>query len=89
MCIRDRYDPEHKENVTTQSTGMTGNITDKYTIIPQYKGDYAIKPIEFSYFDTQSKSYKTLASKEIKINVLDGPIASGNKPCLLYTSRCV
>ncbi len=74
------YDPEHKENVTTQSTGMTGNITDKYTIIPQYKGDYAIKPIEFSYFDTQSKSYKTLASKEIKINVLDGPIASGNKP---------
>lgn len=74
------YDPEHKENVTTQSNGMTGNITDKYTIIPQYKGDYAIKPIEFSYFDTQSKSYKTLASKEIKINVLDGPIASGNKP---------
>ena len=74
------YDPEHKENVTTQSNGMTGNITDKYTIIPQYKGDYAIKPIEFSYFDTQSKSYKTLASKEIKINVLDGPIASRNKP---------
>lgn len=73
------YDPERKENVSTQTTGMTGNITDKYTIIPQYKGDYAIKPIHFSYFDTNTKSYKTVASQEIKINVLDGPVASSNK----------
>lgn len=73
------YDPERKENVTTKTNGMNGNITDKYTIIPQYKGDYAIKPIKFSYFDTQTKSYKTIASQEIKINVLDGPIAASGK----------
>ncbi len=74
------YDPEHKEQVVTNESGMTGKIIDKYTIIPQYKGNYAIKPVQFSYFDTQSKSYKTLSSKEIKIDVLDGPAPTGNNP---------
>ncbi|WP_130734917.1 BatD family protein [Flavobacterium sp. J27] len=67
------FDPEHKEEVTTPLSGMTGKIADKYTIIPQFKGKYTLKPIEFSYFDLTSKSYKTLTSKEITITVLDNP----------------
>jgi hypothetical protein len=69
----EMYDPEHTENVTTPLTGMTGSITDKYTIIPQYKGNYKIKPLTFSYFDLATKKYKTITSDEIVINVLDGP----------------
>ncbi|VXB81543.1 BatD protein [Flavobacterium sp. 9AF] len=67
------FDPEHKEEVTTPLSGMTGKIADKYTIIPQFKGKYTLKPIEFTYFDLNSKSYKTITSKEITINVLDNP----------------
>lgn len=69
----EMYDPEHTENVTTPLSGMTGSITDKYTIIPQYKGNYKIKPLTFSYFDLATKRYKTISSGEIVINVLDGP----------------
>jgi hypothetical protein len=69
----EMYDPIHDENVSTPLTGMTGRITDKYTIIPQYKGNYQIKPMSFSYFDLGSSSYKTITSKPITINVLDGP----------------
>jgi hypothetical protein len=67
------YDPEHAENVQTPLSGMVGAISDTYTIVPQYKGNYQIKPITFSYFDLESKSYKTITSQPITIEVLDGP----------------
>ena len=74
------YDPVHDENVSTPLTGMTGKIADKYTIIPQYKGNYQIKPLSFTYFDLSSKSYKTITSEPITINVMDGPsMASSGK----------
>jgi BatD DUF11 like domain len=70
------YDPEHKENVTTPLSGMTGSISDSYTIIPQFKGNYPIAPIVFTYFDLSSKTYKTITSQPITIEVLDGPTTS-------------
>ncbi|WP_289663606.1 BatD family protein [Flavobacterium panacagri] len=69
----EMYDPVHDENVTTSLSGMSGRISDKYTIVPQYRGKYAIKPMQFSYFDLSSGTYKTITSKEIMVDVLDGP----------------
>jgi hypothetical protein len=72
----EMYDAVHNEQVDTPLSGMAGKISDSYTIIPQYKGDYPIKPLKFSYFDLSSGSYKTLSSPEIMIHVLDGPTPS-------------
>ena len=69
----EMYDAVHKEGVNTGLSGMTGKISDTYTIVPQYKGKYPIKPMQFSYFDLSSGTYKTISSNEILINVLDGP----------------
>jgi len=66
------FDPQHKEEVNTPLTGMTGKISDTYTIIPQFKGKYTIKPQSFSYFDLNSNSYKTVTSEPIEITVLEG-----------------
>ena len=74
----EMYDPVHSEQVSTPLSGMTGRISDKYAIIPQYKGKYPIKPMTFTYFDLGSKSYKTVTSPEIMINVLEGPNAGDN-----------
>ena len=67
------YEPEHQENVNTNMNGMYGNISDSYTVVPQSKGKYPINPVSFSYFDPRSETYKTLTSKEILINVENGP----------------
>ncbi|MGX7667354.1 BatD family protein [Flavobacterium pedocola] len=82
----EMYDPEHKENVTTPLSGMQGTISDTYTIVPQYKGTYTIKPLSFSYFDLNSNTYKTITSETVRIDVLEGPmptsgegVASGEK----------
>ena len=83
----EMYDPEHSENVTTPLTGMTGSIADKYTIIPQSKGNFPIKPMHFTYFDLSSGTYKTIASPEIMLNVLDGPGLSNATPIVSGTSK--
>jgi len=69
----EMYDAVHNEKVNTNLSGMSGKISDSYTIIPQFKGNYPIKPMQFSYFDLASRSYKTITSPEIMINVMDGP----------------
>ncbi len=70
------YEPEHEESVTTTSAGMQGSITEKYTVVPQFKGNYPINPISFSFFDPTIEKYKTLSSKEIIIDVENGPITA-------------
>ena len=47
----EMYDPVHSEQVQTPLSGMNGSISDNYTLIPQFKSKYPIKPIQFSYFD--------------------------------------
>lgn len=72
------YEPEHKENVRTNLSGMQGRISDTYTIVPQYRGKYPIPSVSFSYFDLKTESYKRISSGELLINVLEGPTATVN-----------
>ncbi len=69
----EMYDAVHNEKVSTPLSGMNGQISDSYTIIPQFKGKYPIKPMTFTYFDLSVGKYKMITSPEIIINVLDGP----------------
>lgn len=69
----EMYDAVHSEDISTPLSGMAGKSSDSYAIIPQYRGNYPIKPMQFSYFDLSSGTYKTLRSPQIMINVLDGP----------------
>ncbi len=88
----EMYDPVHTDQVTTPLTGMEGSMMDKYSIIPQFKGDFPIKPMQFSYFDLNSNSYKTITSSEIIVHALDGPNeattnATNNKKIILPSDQ--
>ncbi|MEY8868061.1 BatD family protein [Meridianimaribacter flavus] len=67
------YEPEHSENVRTNLDGTQGSISDSYTVVPQFKGKYPIPSVSFSYFDLKTETYKRVSSKEIIIDVLEGP----------------
>ena len=67
------YEPEHKENVRTNLAGMSGKISDTYTIVPQFKGNYPVSKLEFSYFNPKTAQYYTLNSIEHLVEVLTGP----------------
>ncbi|MGB0895999.1 MAG: BatD family protein [Flavobacteriaceae bacterium] len=70
------YEPEHKENVKTNLLGMSGMISDVYTIVPQYKGNYPVSKLEFSYFNPKTEQYHTVSSLEHIVEVLTGPTNS-------------
>lgn len=76
------YDPVYSEKLNAGAFGMQGRRTNEYTIIPQYKGNYTIEPMEFSYFDLSSKKYKTIQTDSIQIAVLEGPTLPTNKEIL-------
>ncbi|NRD24474.1 protein BatD [Winogradskyella litoriviva] len=69
------YEPEHKENIRTNTSGMQGGISDTYTIVPQYRGKYPVPSISFSYFDPEKERYNRITSEEIVIDVMEGPMA--------------
>ena len=69
------YEPEHDEQVKITLSGMQGTIEDNYTIVPQFQGKYPIPSVQFSYFDPQTTSYKTLTSRDLIVDVFDGPTA--------------
>ncbi len=68
----DVYDPKITLNSKASNEGVIGNINFEYLFIPRYAGNYRIAPITFSYFDTSTKTYKTITSKEFEIKVEKG-----------------
>lgn len=72
------YDPEYKENVRTTINGMQGSVSESYTIIPSFQGQYPIPSVSFSYFNPETQTYQRLASEEITIKVLEGPTNTAN-----------
>lgn len=55
------YDPKESRDLNITENGMAGSVSFEYLIIPRYSGDYKIPAIRFSYFDSQSNTYKTIA----------------------------
>jgi hypothetical protein len=66
------YEPKHQEFVNENINGISGKIVDSYTIIPQEKGNFKLKSQYFSFFDITSKTYKTISSEAIDLEVLQG-----------------
>lgn len=72
----EKYEPERTENVRTDLNGTQGSLTNNYTIVPTRKGKFSIPPLTFSYFDIGSKTYKTIISNEIALEVEEAPAGS-------------
>ncbi len=66
------YDPTINNSLSSTLQGLKGTRTIEYLAIPRYEGDYTIPPIEFSYFDINTRSYKTVKSPEYSLKVLKG-----------------
>ncbi len=73
------YDPKVTSKIKASDAGLNGSKEIEYLAIARYPGEYVIPSAEFSYFDTKSKSYKTLKTPEYKINVEKGAESADNQ----------
>jgi hypothetical protein len=68
----EKYQPERKERVRVAANGITGSVTDIYTVVPQYKGKYKIPNVAFSYFNPDAEKYETVNTEDLFVDVLEG-----------------
>ena len=66
------YDPKVENQFETSSNGVTGTKTIEYLAIPRHAGSFTIPPVEFTYFDLKSNSYKTLKTQAYELKVAKG-----------------
>lgn len=66
------YDPKVDNNFKLKTNGLSGNKAIEYLAIPRHAGDYEIPGVEFTYFDTKNKEYKTLTTPSYNLKVNRG-----------------
>ena len=66
------YDPKVDNKFNLTRNGLAGSKVIEYLAIPRHAGSFTIPPIEFSYFDLKSQSYKTLKTEAYTLNVAKG-----------------
>lgn len=66
------YDPkvDNKFNLTRE--GLSGSKVIEYLAIPRHAGNFTIPPVEFSYFDLKTQSYKTIKTEAYDLKVEKG-----------------
>ena len=65
----ESYDPKINDNITVNTSGVSGSRTFEYLVIPRSAGQFKIKPVTFSYFDLSKNKYVTLTTPEFVLNV--------------------
>ncbi len=73
----DVFKPERTENVKIRNMKHNGTKKSTYLLVPRTPGAISIDPIEFTYFDLNSKKYVTRSSGKLDLTVYD---AEGTLP---------
>lgn len=63
------YDPKENNKTTNTATGVKGNITYDYVVVPRHGGKYVVPPVEFCYFDPETGRYNTLQTDSFSLAV--------------------
>ncbi len=65
----EKYDPVINLNLNNP---LSGTKSFEYLIMPRVAGQFTIPPVEFTYFDTEVRQYKTLRTQSYNIQVEKG-----------------
>ena len=68
----ETFEPEIRESTYNQTGNVKGRKTFVFDILANEQGRYDIGPIEFSYFNPETKEYKINTSKRFKLVVMKG-----------------
>ena len=80
----DKYDPKLTEKTKLTTSGVEGSMIYDYLIVPRHPGQFEIPPVTFTYYDTQSNSYKTVKTEAFTLDVDKG---KGSQGTPVYTGQ--
>ena len=73
----ETYDAKLNDNFQLTRSGLSGTKDFEYLFVPRHPGTYEIPAAEFIYFDTESRSYKTLKTEAYTLKVNKGKGGAG------------
>ena len=73
----ETYDAKVNDKFELTRTGLAGTKEFEYLFVPRHAGTYEIPSADFIYFDTDSRSYKTLKTEAYTLKVNKGKGGSG------------
>jgi hypothetical protein len=68
----DKYDPKITDKTKLTANGVEGNMVYDILFVPRSEGKYTVPAVEFTYFDVQTDSYKTIKTKPFTLTVDKG-----------------
>jgi hypothetical protein len=68
----DTFDPKINDTITNTNYIIAGYKTFSYTFAPRIAGTFTIPSTEFSYFEPQTQTFKTLTTPSYTIHVKPG-----------------
>lgn len=68
----DSYDAKVTDKTKLTTNGLEGSIVYDFLAVPRHQGTYDIPAIEYTYFDPQANSYKTVRTEAFKLKVAKG-----------------
>lgn len=80
------YDPKVDNKFRLTNAGLSGSKIIEYLAIPRSAGTYKIPAVTFSYFDVNSRSYKTLTTEEYELHVEKGE-GNANQTIANFTNK--
>lgn len=63
------FDPNITNDIRTTQSGLSGERTFDFLMIPRTGGDFEIPPYNFVYFNPRSQSYETIQTPEFLLQV--------------------
>ena len=73
----ETYDAKVNDKFQLTRSGLAGTKEFEYLFVPRHPGTFEIPAAEFIYFDTDSRSYKTLKTEAYTLKVNKGKGGSG------------
>lgn len=74
----DTYDAKITDKTKLTTNGLEGSILYDILAVPRNQGSYTLPPIEFTYYDTSAKTYKTVKTEPLGITVTKGNGKTGD-----------
>ena len=80
----DKYDAKITDKTKLTSNVLEGSMIYDILAVPRHQGKYEIPPVEFIYFNTETKKYETVKSEGFTLDVAKG---SGNSSISDFTGQ--
>ncbi len=68
----ESFDPTINDQINKTPNGLNGKRTFEYILIPRVQGEFKIPKVSFTYYDLNTKTYKTIYTNEFVLKIAKG-----------------